>query len=205
MPRPFHEHPSLARMFPVRPPFDDRSDVAAVVYGGTDDPDRLLSGFLLDLQTQGFDAVGIVQVRREAPVEGRAAHGFRLLSGQGSPSPDEDPGGEALDEGSNSIAVGAGTEIAGDDVAARLDQSAFFHAAQQIANQFGFQHTAAHGLKAGMVRQQGRRNRRNIQPMHDLALDRDDGSGHRCHFAVLSVMVMRPACSRRGRRPFRTR
>ncbi|WP_376966954.1 DUF2478 domain-containing protein [Azospirillum sp. A26] len=96
MPRPLREHQSLAGMPPVQPPFDDRSDVAAVVYGGTDDPDRLLSGFLLDLQTQGFDAVGIVQVRREAPLEGRPAHGFRLLSGQGSPSPDDDPGGESL-------------------------------------------------------------------------------------------------------------
>lgn len=96
MPRPLHGHPSFAGRPPVRPRFDDRSDVAAVVYGRTDDPDRLLSGFLLDLQTQGFDAVGIVQVRREAPLDGRAAHGFRLLSGQGTLSPDEDPGGESL-------------------------------------------------------------------------------------------------------------
>jgi len=96
MRRPLHSHPSPSGTIPIRPPFDDRSDVAAVVYGDTDDPDRLLSGFLLDLQTQGFDAVGIVQVRREAPLAGRAAHGFRLVSGQGRPSADEDTGGECL-------------------------------------------------------------------------------------------------------------
>lgn len=44
----------------------------------------------------------------------------------------------AFDEGGNNIAVGAVAQIAGDNVAARLDQSAFFHSAQQIADQFGF-------------------------------------------------------------------
>ncbi|WP_042693847.1 DUF2478 domain-containing protein [Azospirillum sp. B506] len=96
MHRPLQGHPSLAGIPPVRPPFDDRSDVAAVVYGSTDNPDRLLSGFLFNLQTQGFDAVGIVQVRRKAPLGGGAPHGFRLLSGQGTLSSDAEPDGESL-------------------------------------------------------------------------------------------------------------
>jgi len=64
---------------PVRPSFDDRSDVAAVVYGRADDPDALLGAFLRDLHAQGFDAVGVVQTRRAPSRDDRTAVDFRLL------------------------------------------------------------------------------------------------------------------------------
>lgn len=66
---------------PVRPPFDDRSDVAAIVYRQMDDPDALLAAFLHDLHAQGFEAVGVMQARRPPP-DGGAAVDFRLFPGE---------------------------------------------------------------------------------------------------------------------------
>ncbi len=74
---------TMARLAP--PVFDDHSEVAAVVYGGGEDPDALLAAFLRDLHRQGFDAVGIVQ--RHNPVHGGGAPvEFTLL-------PDDDRAG----------------------------------------------------------------------------------------------------------------
>ncbi|PGH57546.1 hypothetical protein CRT60_11745 [Azospirillum palustre] len=50
----------------MNPPFtfDDRSDVAALVYRAGENPDGVLAGFLRDLHGQGFDAVGLLQRSR---------------------------------------------------------------------------------------------------------------------------------------------
>jgi hypothetical protein len=41
--------------------FDAQCDMAAVVYGASDDPDRLISGFAADLRRSGRRPVGVVQ------------------------------------------------------------------------------------------------------------------------------------------------
>jgi hypothetical protein len=40
-------------------------DVAALVYGATDDPDAILLAFIRDLRARGFDAVGLLQRRTQ--------------------------------------------------------------------------------------------------------------------------------------------
>jgi hypothetical protein len=44
--------------------FDAQCDLAAVVYGADDDPDRLISGFAADLCHSGRRPVGVVQLGR---------------------------------------------------------------------------------------------------------------------------------------------
>jgi Protein of unknown function (DUF2478) len=44
--------------------FDAQCDLAAVVYGADDDPDRLISGFAADLRRAGCRPVGVVQLGR---------------------------------------------------------------------------------------------------------------------------------------------
>jgi Protein of unknown function (DUF2478) len=44
--------------------FDAQCDLAAVVYGADDDPDRLISGFAADLRRSGCRPVGVVQFGR---------------------------------------------------------------------------------------------------------------------------------------------
>jgi hypothetical protein len=44
--------------------FDAQCDLAAVVYGADDDPDRLISGFAADLRRLGCRPVGVVQFGR---------------------------------------------------------------------------------------------------------------------------------------------
>jgi hypothetical protein len=44
--------------------FDAQCDLAAVVYGAADDPDRLISGFAADLRRSGHRPVGVVQLGR---------------------------------------------------------------------------------------------------------------------------------------------
>jgi hypothetical protein len=49
--------------------FDAQCDVAAVVYGVADDPDRLISGFAADLRRSGGRPVGVVQLGRSCRAE----------------------------------------------------------------------------------------------------------------------------------------
>src|SRR5580704_14978206 len=49
--------------------FDAQCDLAAVVYGADDDPDRLISGFAADLRRSGRRPVGVVQLGRSCRAE----------------------------------------------------------------------------------------------------------------------------------------
>ncbi len=49
--------------------FDAQCDLAAVVYGAGDDPDRLISGFAGDLRRSGRRPVGVVQLGRSCQAE----------------------------------------------------------------------------------------------------------------------------------------
>jgi hypothetical protein len=49
--------------------FDAQCDLAAVVYGGGDDPDGLISGFAADLRRSGHRPVGVVQLGRSCRSE----------------------------------------------------------------------------------------------------------------------------------------
>ena len=49
--------------------FDAQCDLAAVVYGAGDDPDRLISGFAADLCRSGGRPVGVVQLGRSCRAE----------------------------------------------------------------------------------------------------------------------------------------
>ena len=49
--------------------FDAQCDLAAVVYGVDDDPDRLISGFVADLRRAGCRTVGVVQRGRSCRSE----------------------------------------------------------------------------------------------------------------------------------------
>jgi nucleoside-triphosphatase THEP1 len=49
--------------------FDAQCDLAAVVYGADDDPDRLISGFAADLRRSGGRPVGLVQLGRSCRAE----------------------------------------------------------------------------------------------------------------------------------------
>ena len=49
--------------------FDAQCDVAAVVYGADDDPDRLLIGFADDMRRAGRRPVGVVQAGRSCKAE----------------------------------------------------------------------------------------------------------------------------------------
>ena len=49
--------------------FDAQCDLAAVVYGADDDPDRLISGFAADLRRSGGRPVGVVQLGRSCRAE----------------------------------------------------------------------------------------------------------------------------------------
>ena len=49
--------------------FDAQCDVAAVVYGTDDDPDRLLIDFADDLRRSGLRPVGVIQIGRSCQSE----------------------------------------------------------------------------------------------------------------------------------------
>jgi Protein of unknown function (DUF2478) len=49
--------------------FDAQCDLAAVVYGADDDPDRVISGFTADLRRSGRRPVGVVQLGRSCRAE----------------------------------------------------------------------------------------------------------------------------------------
>ncbi len=49
--------------------FDAQCDVAAVVYGSADDPDRLLADFADDLRQSGLRPIGLIQVGRSCRSE----------------------------------------------------------------------------------------------------------------------------------------
>jgi Protein of unknown function (DUF2478) len=49
--------------------FDAQCDLAAIVYGTGDDPDRLISGFAADLRRSGHRPVGAVQLGRSCRAE----------------------------------------------------------------------------------------------------------------------------------------
>jgi hypothetical protein len=49
--------------------FDAQCDLAAIVYGADDDPDRLISGFAADLRRSGRRPVGVVQLGRSCRAE----------------------------------------------------------------------------------------------------------------------------------------
>ena len=50
--------------------FDAECDMAAIVFGAHEDPDRLLLEFLGDLRRTGFQAVGLVQLDRNQCADG---------------------------------------------------------------------------------------------------------------------------------------
>jgi hypothetical protein len=45
------------------PEFDAQCDLAALVYGRPDEPDRLLTEFVQDLVTRGYRVIGLIQTR----------------------------------------------------------------------------------------------------------------------------------------------
>ena len=49
--------------------FDAQCDLAAVVYGADDDPDRLISSFAADLRRAGCRPVGVVQLGRSCQAD----------------------------------------------------------------------------------------------------------------------------------------
>ena len=61
--------------------FDAQCDVAAVVYGPNDGPDRLLIEFADDLFRSGFRPVGVVQSGRSLPNREPEGACFRDLRG----------------------------------------------------------------------------------------------------------------------------
>jgi Protein of unknown function (DUF2478) len=70
--------------------FDAQCDLAAVVYGVDDDPDRLISGFVADLRRSGRRPVGVVQRGRSCQAD-EPRLGVTLL-------PDDEVVGLALDD-----------------------------------------------------------------------------------------------------------
>jgi Protein of unknown function (DUF2478) len=70
--------------------FDAQCDLAAVVYGVDEDPDRLISGFAADLRRVGCRPVGVVQLGRSCQADDPRL-GVTLL-------PDGEVVGLALDE-----------------------------------------------------------------------------------------------------------
>jgi hypothetical protein len=78
--------------------FDAQCDVAAVVYGADDDPDRLLIEFAGDLRRSGLRPVGVVQTGRSC--SRRAPLGVVML-----------PGGEVVRLAQDLAACGAGCRL----------------------------------------------------------------------------------------------
>jgi Protein of unknown function (DUF2478) len=70
--------------------FDTQCDLAAVVYGADDDPDRVISGFAADLRRSGCRPVGVVQLGRSCQSEAPRL-GVKML-------PDGEVVGLALDD-----------------------------------------------------------------------------------------------------------
>jgi hypothetical protein len=75
--------------------FDAQCDLAAVVYGAGDDPDRVISGFAADLSRGGSRAVGVVQLGRSCQREGPRLGVVVLPDGEvvGLALPEETHGG----------------------------------------------------------------------------------------------------------------
>lgn len=79
--------------------FDAQCDIAAVVHGADDDPDRVLIGFADDLRRSGLRPVGVVQAGRSCQAENPRL-GVVML-----------PGGEAVCLVSDPEACGAGCRL----------------------------------------------------------------------------------------------
>src|SRR5262249_15039158 len=82
--------------------FDAQCDVAAIVYGADDDPDRLLISFADDLHRAGGRPIGVVQAGRSCQAEDRRLGVVFLPSGEKVclvPPVEGRPGGCGLDAG----------------------------------------------------------------------------------------------------------
>src|SRR5580693_60060 len=88
--------------------FDAQCDLAAVVYGAADDPDRLISGFAADLRRSGGRPVGVVQLGRSCRAENPRL-GVVML-----------PDGEVVRLASQDFASQAAAHISGCRLADRL-------------------------------------------------------------------------------------
>lgn len=119
-----------------RPKFHGDCDVAAMVYGPGDNPDRVLRGFIGHLLGQGFDALGVVQRRRpgEPGFDGTAA--FILV-------PDDE--WEADAAGAEKVATAAcGTAL--QSIGARLSLALRRRPDVVILNRYGSLEMAGAGL-----------------------------------------------------------
>jgi hypothetical protein len=118
-------------------PFDAQCDVAAVVYGPDDDPDRLLTEFARDLRRMGLRPVGVVQAGRSCQAENPRL-GLTML-----------PGGENVCLVADPIAHGAGCRLdAGQlaELAKRLITAIEDGADLVIINRFGRSEAEGGGL-----------------------------------------------------------
>jgi hypothetical protein len=117
--------------------FDAQCDVAAVVYGTDDDPDRLLIDFADDLRRSGLRPVGVIQIGRSCQSE-NPRFGVVML-----------PGGEVVRLAQESDAHGAGCRLdAGRlaDLAKQLDTAIEGGADLVIINRFGRSEAEGGGL-----------------------------------------------------------
>jgi nucleoside-triphosphatase THEP1 len=64
------------------PNLHSESDVAALVYGHADAPDAVLDAFVRDLQSDGVDAIGLLQHRVAAQARRDQPFDFVLISGR---------------------------------------------------------------------------------------------------------------------------
>mgnify|MGYP001178243878 CR=1 FL=1 len=76
----------------MSPVFDDRSDIAAVVYAPGDDPDAVLADLAARAELAGFGVAGILQHRLNDPRQPGRNVGFRIIvpgraAASGAPAP----------------------------------------------------------------------------------------------------------------------
>ncbi len=116
--------------------FDAQCDLAAVVYGAGDDPDRLISGFAADLRRSGCRPVGVVQLGRSCQSHDPRL-GVTLL-------PDGEVVGLALDDTSTSGCRLDRDRLAG--VSMRLAAAIDDGADLVIINRFGRSEAEGKGL-----------------------------------------------------------
>jgi hypothetical protein len=117
--------------------FDAQCDLAAVVYGADDDPDRLISGFAADLRRSGCRPVGVVQVGRSCRSDDPRL-GVTLL-----------PGGEVVGLALDDVPASGGCRLDGDRLArlsVRLAEAIDDGADLVIINRFGRSEAEGKGL-----------------------------------------------------------
>ncbi len=122
--------------------FDAQCDLAAIVYGADDDPDRLISGFAADLRRSGGRPVGVVQLGRSCRAENPRL-GVVML-----------PDGEVVRLASQDFATEAAAHMTGcrldsdrlADLAVRLAAAIEAGADLVIINRFGRSEAEGKGL-----------------------------------------------------------